>query len=76
MEHKGGEHLVNKNMLLSEMVSSGFNQKSMASAIGMSKNTFCLKINGHNEFNADEIMKICDVLNITSCDKKVAIFLS
>lgn len=68
--------MVNKNLLMGEMISSGFNQKSMAAAIGMSKNAFCLKINGYSEFNADEIIKICDILRITSCDKKVAIFLS
>lgn len=38
--------MVNKRLLMSEMVLNGYNQRSLAEEIGMSKNTMNLKING------------------------------
>lgn len=68
--------MTNKNLLMGEIILAGYSQKSIARKIGISKNSFCSKINGKSEFNADEIIKICDALNITDCAKKVQIFLS
>ena len=66
----------NKNLLLGKMAICGHNQASLAGAIGLSKNTLNAKINGKRPFNSDEIIDICQVLEITDSAEKANIFLS
>lgn len=68
--------MINKNGLLSKMVKCGHNQKTLAFAVGMSKNTLNSKINGRGVFDTEEIRKICDVLNIKDNREKADIFLA
>lgn len=67
--------MVNKRLLMSEMVLNGYNQRSLAEEIGMSKNTMNLKINGKKPFDTEEVSLICDALHICSGAKKAEIFL-
>ena len=58
-----------------ELVRNKTNQRKLARKIGMSPNTMSSRDNGKSEFNADEIDKICDELNIEDDHLKVKIFL-
>ena len=70
------KHLTNKNLLLGKLAMKGYNQMRLAQAIGISKNTLSAKINGHRPFNTDEVINICEVLDIVSDTEKLNIFLS
>lgn len=63
------------NLLKGRIVAAGYNQKTIATLINMSPNTFGKKINGKTPFNTDEIGKICEVLLISSDQEKIEIFL-
>ena len=68
--------MINKKLLLSKMVVKGESQSTMADKIGVSKNTFCAKINGKGFFNTQEISDICDILGIEDGSEKAEIFLA
>lgn len=68
--------MINKNKFLSRMVMSGYSQRSLAKAVGLSKNTINQKVNGHGYFDTEQIDRICSVLGITSGAEKAEIFLS
>lgn len=68
--------MINKKLLLSKMVAEGENQGTLADKIGVSKNTFCAKINGKGFFNTQEISDICDILKIEDGGEKAEIFLA
>lgn len=68
--------MLDKQMLQVHMMLCGHTQKSLAKAIGISKNTMNLKINGNGFFDTEQIEKICDVLGIESGQEKAAIFLA
>ena len=55
---------------------NGFTMKEVAKQTGMSRNSLSNKINGRYEFNADEVIKLCDLLGIVDPARKVEIFLS
>ena len=44
--------------------------------IGMPPNSFYRKYKGEQKFKADEIIAICDALNVTDASDKVHIFLT
>ncbi len=67
--------MINKKLFMDELKSAGHTQKSMAEIIGISKNSFCSKVNGTSEFTADEIVRLCKALEIEDSSKIVAIFL-
>ena len=46
---------------------------TIAEKMGISRQTFYLKISGQREFKASEIEKICDILRLTD-DEKSSIF--
>lgn len=64
------------NLLRGEIVMNGFTMKEVAKQTGMSRNSLSNKINGRYEFNADEVIKLCDLLGIVDPARKVEIFLS
>lgn len=67
--------MVDKRELTARMVRAGYNQRSLARAIGVSKNTICDKINGKRPFDTEEIESICALLSITAGQDKIDIFL-
>ena len=73
---KGGGYVLNRNKLKGAIASAGMTQKELAAKIGMSENGFSLKLAGKSYFDAAQIVKICDVLDITDDSEKVDIFLS
>ncbi len=68
--------VLDKNLLRGAIASAGLTQKQLANAIGISENTFSMKINGIRYFDTLEIDKICHTLGINDCNQKVKIFLS
>ena len=64
------------NLVKAKMVEAGYNQRSLAKKLNMSENSLGQKLMGRRSFNVDEIIEMCNVLNITSNDDKANIFLS
>jgi len=67
---------MNKWKLFCAMGEKGYRQKSLAAAIGISKNSFSHKMNGKSSFRLDEVDKICGILGIEKPEDKGAIFLN
>ena len=67
---------VNKNKLIARMFEAGFTQATLATAVGMSKNSINAKINGKSSFYLDQVERICDALHIIAPDEKADTFLS
>jgi len=68
--------LVNVNLFKGKMVSSGYNQESLARKMKISANTLSAKINGKSQFDLDEVLLLCELLSIDSNDEKCQIFLN
>ena len=66
--------MVDKNLLKGKIVSSGYTQESAAKLMGISKNTLCAKINGHQRFYSDEVLRLCKILGIDTADELAKIF--
>ena len=66
---------MNVNKIKAAIVEAGYNQRSLAREMNMSKNTLNAKINGKSRLFIDEVMLLCHILNIPS-DKVDEIFLS
>jgi transcriptional regulator with XRE-family HTH domain len=64
------------NKLKGKIAEAGFSQRSLAEALGMSKNTLNAKVNGKVPFNTVEIEQICKVLGIHDVTEKATIFLA
>ena len=54
--------MVNKNLLLSKIVSNGYTQSAFAKTVGMSPQKFSSKVNGRTRFTADEILDTSKML--------------
>ena len=67
---------MNMNKLRGKIVEAGMTHEELAKACNISKSTFSRKITGRQPFDTEEIVAICNVLNIQSNDEKVEIFLS
>ena len=52
--------------LLGLMTEKNYTQKNLCKVIDMSENTFTNKIKGRSNFASDEIVKICNVLGIST----------
>ncbi len=57
---------MNKNLLKSKMALYGDTGASLAEHLGISQNTFSLKLNGDAVFTQPEIQKIKEKYNLTS----------
>jgi hypothetical protein len=71
---------VRTNELKGKIVAAGFSQHALAMAMSQagcktSKNTLSKKVNGLAPFNTDEVICLCDLLNIRDNDEKAYIFL-
>lgn len=67
--------MVNTNQLKGKIVASGYTQQKLARETGMSVNSLNAKINGRKIFDAEEVIRICDVLGISDPKEKCEIFL-
>ena len=68
--------MLNRQKFLGRMVEAGYSQRSLAQAVGMSKNSMNAKINGNGCFDTEQIDKICKELGIVSGSEKADIFLA
>lgn len=66
--------MTNTKELLQEINKSGLKKSWIAEKIGLSYHGLQKKINNDNEFKASEIMMLCDVLHITSAERREEIF--
>lgn len=58
------------------MAEANVTQEQLAKAVGMGRGTLSTKMNGHRSFNTEEIVAICDFLQIADPTKRAEIFLS
>ena len=67
---------MNSKKLRARMIEAGYTQRALARAIGKSENTLSSKMTGKTPFTTDEVLTICDCLNIMDNCEKAQIFLS
>ena len=67
--------MINRSKLMGKIAEAGYSQRSLASALGMSKTTLSNKINGRSFFDTEEVSHLCRELNIVSNQEKIDIFL-
>lgn len=68
--------MVNTRKLLGIMAERGITQKALANELNRAENTVSAKIRGIKPFDTDEVLKICNILNITDNSEKAEIFLA
>ena len=68
--------MVNTVELKKAMLDAGLSQRTLAEKARIGKNVLNRKINNHSEFNASEIVIICECLSISDPAKKCEIFLA
>lgn len=68
--------MLNANLFKSAFVKKGYNQETLAKALGMSSNTLSSRVKGTSCFDTDEIDRLCILLDITDNNEKAAIFLA
>ena len=68
--------MVNVQRLKAAIVLAGYTQRTLAPAMGMSKNTLNAKVNGRAPVYCDEALRFCEVLGISDPNDKVEIFLT
>lgn len=66
--------MTNTKELLLEIDNSGLKKSWIADKLGLSYHGLQKKINNNNEFKASEIMTLCDILHITSAERREEIF--
>lgn len=67
---------MNKWRFTEYMEKAGYNQRSLANELGMSKNTLNNKLNGRGCFDTKQVVDICDKLRISGDSARCKIFLS
>ena len=73
-DEKGGDTMVNSELLKEEIQNSGLKVNKIAEFVGMSHNNFSGKMRNVRPFTILEAKTICDVLNITDPARIVSIF--
>lgn len=66
--------MVNTELLNRKIDERGIKKTYLADKLGISRAAFYLKIGNSNEFTANEIMILCEILGITKLSEKEAIF--
>lgn len=64
------------NLLRGEIAAKGLTMREVAHMTGISRNSFSAKINGKTPFNTEEVVRLCEVLEIDDPIKKINIFLT
>ena len=67
---------MNKTAFICAMYAAGYNQKTLATRMGMTENTLSAKINGKSNFDTYEAMLFCELCNVSNPQKKAEIFLT
>ncbi len=65
-----------RNLLKAKIVENGLTMEELADKISVSRTTLFYKMSGKTQFTLDEVVKICDVLNIRTPEEKTNIFLA
>jgi DNA-binding XRE family transcriptional regulator len=65
-----------RNLLKAKIVENGLTMEELADKISVSRTTLFYKMSGKTQFTIDEVVKICDVLNIRTPEEKTNIFLA
>ena len=63
-------------LLRARMVLMEMSQSELAKRCGITENTLTNKLQGRTEFKADEIIKICEALNIKDAETRNDLFLT
>lgn len=58
----------NSNLLKGRIAENGYTQGEVAEKIGISYQSFSMKINNKRTFTVSEIIKLCDLLKISNKD--------
>ncbi len=58
----------NSKKLRGRMIEKGFTQLDMANALGITYQAFSYKLNNKSSFKVSEIMKMCEILEISDKD--------
>lgn len=66
--------MTNKKLLEDKIRQSGLKKGFLAQEIGVSRSTFCALLNNKSEFKANQIRKLCDLLDIKDDKTLRAIF--
>lgn len=66
--------MTNTELLEKAIDKSGFKKKFIAQKIGLTPYGLAKKINNITEFNASEIHRLCELLNINSLKEREKIF--
>ena len=66
MEKRGGLLLVNTKKVNARILELSLTQEIVAKELGITYTTLNLKINNKRRLYIDEMIKLCDVLNITT----------
>ncbi len=66
--------MTNTLKLRALLVEKGFTNESIAKKLGMSKQSFCMKINNKREFKLTEIHNLALLLKIQDCNLFLSIF--
>lgn len=66
--------MTNTKLLNEKIKSSGLKREYIAKELGITRQSFTMKINNESFFNQPQIQKLCDILNITSLSEKDMIF--
>lgn len=68
--------MIDKKEFRSAMVLKGYSYRTLAEALGVTKDTISNKVNGKSSFTTEEAVKLCTLLEIVDPAKKSKIFLS
>jgi DNA-binding Xre family transcriptional regulator len=61
---RGGDSVINTNLLKAKITEKGLNQTKLANILGLSAKGLSEKITNKRKFTADEAGLICDILDI------------
>lgn len=61
--------MINSHLLRSKISESGIKLYALASRLGLSGYGLSRKIDNKTEFKASEIEKLCDILQLSTCDR-------
>ena len=73
-QQKGGEVVTNSKLLREIIEEKGLKLKYVAEKLGLSPYGFQLKLENKTEFKTGEVAVLCELLEITSLEKKEKIF--
>lgn len=59
----------NSNLLRGRIAEKGYTQREVAKMIGITYQSFSEKINNKSNFKVSEIIKLCDILDISDKDR-------